>query len=58
MMYCLAHNESGDWFVIPADKAQDWENWLYSENCDDVPEYATYIGGYPNLIKFDRWERL
>lgn len=54
-MLCIVDNESGDYFVIPTDKKQDWENWL-SEYSDEVPEYADYIGGFPNGICFPSYD--
>lgn len=59
-MFCIAHNESGDYFVIPVEKQDDWEDWLYSERVytEETPSYATYIGGFPTLIQFPCWKKL
>lgn len=57
-MFCVTSNESGDYYVIPVSKMDHWQEWLYSEEFVEVPDYAHYIGGFPNMIKFDNWEKI
>ena len=58
-MFCIVDNESGDYFVIPVNYKDDWDDWLYSDQMDEeTPHYAEYIGGFPTLIKFDNWEKI
>ena len=44
----MVHSESYDWYLIPVDKAEDWEqNGMFA---DELPEYAFYISS-PSAIE-------
>jgi hypothetical protein len=50
----LVRDDDCHWFVIPADRVDDWDNWVTSEDWDP-PTYATPIDG-PHLLTFERFE--
>lgn len=53
MSFTLACNESGDWYVIPVYKVEEWDTkWSLA---DDEPVWATYIQD-PTRISFDEYE--
>lgn len=57
MKYMIVQNESSDWYVIPADKEYEWEDYVgYVMFADDLPAWAVSIGGWPSLVKFENWE--
>ena len=44
-MQRLVRDESGDWFVIPADMKKKWERFKHSAAAEngDIPDYAKNI---------------
>ena len=44
--YQLVRDDSGHDYVIPVEKATDWEEWVESGDWD-TPEYAKRITCYP-----------
>lgn len=56
--YRLAQDDSCHWYLIPADKATEWEDWAYSEEAElgDTPEWASRLNGYPGLVTFEKPE--
>lgn len=53
--YILVQDGDTHWYVIPRDCESDWFEWVDSEE-DDVPDYATRIGGGPSLVSFTNWK--
>ncbi len=51
--YILVQESGSDWYVIPADKQKDWNEWLMTEAYEmgEMPDWAVYIAGYWD-IKF------
>jgi hypothetical protein len=52
--YFVDRSESGDYYCIPLDMAEEWEQWQeegYIEN-DTPPEPIYYIGGWASAISF------
>lgn len=51
MKYCLVQSESCDWYVIPANKRQQWyDRYMFADN---PPKWATYVD--LNTFTFDAW---
>lgn len=53
--YCIVNNESGDDYVIPVDKLEHWDLWLFSESWQlaDTPDYAVLLDG--GRLVFKDW---
>lgn len=50
--YTLVSSESGDWYVIPANKSDEWfEKWDIAEN---PPKWAVYVQD-PGHVEFTNW---
>lgn len=56
MRYCFVQDDSSHWYIIPADKRDDFEEWAYEEG-GNVPEWAYEVGGWISLITFENWRR-
>lgn len=58
LLYTLVNNESGDWYVIPVDRVDEWEQWLYPEDGEigDVPDWAEYVQD-PSGVVFSKWSK-
>lgn len=56
----LDRDNDSHWYVVPVDKAGDWEDWLSLGDDDprswDAPDWAYRIGGSPTLIHFKDWK--
>lgn len=54
--YILTQDNDAHWYVIPADREDDWVDFLDIDPDDeaawDVPDWAEQIGGSPSLVKF------
>ena len=52
--YLTAHR--GNWYVVPVDKSEEWEEWLSLDSDDQrswvVPDYAQAVGGSPSMVSF------
>ena len=52
-------NESGDYYVIPLDKRDEWIDYIemgvYEDNAKP-PTWAIYVGGFPEDVKFKEFE--
>lgn len=70
MKYVLVTDDSSHWYVIPADKQDEWWDWveysmkfwdqqLYLENPDiedpTLPDWAEEVGGAPSLVEFENY---
>lgn len=59
-MFQLVQDSDSHWYVIPADKNDEWEEFVTIPEDDerswDVPAYAVAVGGSPSLVKFDSYE--
>lgn len=59
MNYILINDDDGNWYVIPEDKQDTWNDWMNSEDYDDgmeIPKYASKVDGCPSTVKFKNWE--
>lgn len=53
--YIVISDETGDYYVIPENRIEDWERYLDgigNINLPNHPEWATYVGGYPEQVRF------
>jgi len=59
--YILTQDEDGHWFVIPANKEEEWSEYLdkvYSEDLSEdapiivQPDWVDEVGGAPSRVKF------
>lgn len=54
--YRLVRDGDCHWYVIPADKMEEWDAWCYDENSWDPPEWADALGGSPSMLTFENPE--
>lgn len=54
--FCLVRDNDAHWYVIPADRQEDWDAWLGLGEDDqaawDAPDFARPVGGAPSLVTF------
>ncbi len=51
--YFVDSDESGDYYCIPVEQKDAWQEWQDSGlDTDPIPEGSFYIGGWPNEITF------
>lgn len=54
--YVLVQDKSFFWYVIPADKREDWNTWTELPEDDErgweAPDYAKEVGGGPSRVTF------
>lgn len=43
MKYRLVQSESADWYIIPIEKTEEWNNWDFEENDYSMPDWADYV---------------
>lgn len=54
-MYRIVQSEAGDWYIIPADKFDEWKNDLmYTYEGDE--DWVNYVG-YPHDILIVDYKR-
>jgi hypothetical protein len=52
--FCVVRSESCDYYVIPADKQDHFEEWSLAEDGSDPPEYTHLIDG--GTLTFTDWK--
>ncbi len=58
-MYRLVNDDDGHWFIIEADKLNEWHKFIEQvvpsyEWDGDFPDYVVEeVGGHPNTIVFE-----
>ena len=52
MRYVLNNDDDGHWYILPADKKEEFSNWVYGPEDAEQPEWARSIGGHPNNVTF------
>lgn len=54
--YFMAQDQSCHWYVIPIERAHDWEEWVSipedDERAWDAPDFAKAVGGSPACVTF------
>lgn len=65
--YILKQDDDGHWFVIPADKENEWSEYIEAvyRYWDDIPfdnvppptepEWVEQVGGAPSRVKFSEY---
>lgn len=57
MRYFLSQDQSAHWYIIPAERRAEWEQWCSLPEDDEasweVPWFAQRIGGSPSLVTFE-----
>ncbi len=48
--YFIDRDESGDWYLIEANKRQEWKDWDWRQK--EAPDFATGIN-WPNSVEFE-----
>ena len=58
--YILIQDDDSHWYVIPADKEQEWHEWCDIDPDDErswtPPDFAESVGGSTSLVKFTGYE--
>ena len=54
-MSVIVQDDDGHWYVIPADRRQEFDSWGESEGEDSwiAPDWAVRVGGSPSLVEFN-----
>lgn len=50
-LYFLSRDNDSHWYIVAESHRSDWFRWLDSDS-DDVPVYATPVGGSPSDVVF------
>jgi hypothetical protein len=53
-MFCMMSDDDGHWYVIPVDKKREFLD-ATSEPYEELPEWASAVGGDPSLVSFDSY---
>lgn len=53
--YRLVQDDSSHWYVIPAEKSEEWSVFEEDEDNWNVPEWATSLNGSPHNVTFSDW---
>lgn len=58
MMYVIANDDSGHYYVIPKDQTDNWNKWIGTEawNLGILPWYAVAINGSYARVSFNEYE--
>ncbi len=55
--FCLVTDNDCHWFIIPADKRDEWNEWCDIDSDDerawDAPDFARDLGGSPSSVTFE-----
>ena len=58
--YFLSQDNDCHWFIIPADKRDEWNAWCEIESDDEQawepPDFAYPINGHPSGVTFTSFE--
>jgi hypothetical protein len=58
--YFLSRDDSGHWYLVPADRRADWEPWANLDEDDEAswtpPGWARRVNGAPSQITFENWD--
>lgn len=54
-MYQLAQDDSGHWYVIPTERAHEFEMLCEHDDVEEFPAWAVRIGGAYSLVTFDSY---
>lgn len=56
MGFFLTTDQSSHWYVVPANRAEEWLIWCQlpeeNEAAWDAPEWAIRVNGAPELVRF------
>lgn len=56
MRHYLTRDNDAHWYVVPVDKAEEWEEWLSWDSDDqrswEVPAWAQAAGRWPSAVSF------
>lgn len=54
--FVLTRDNDSHWYVIPADKQSEWDDWCSIPSDDErswtPPAFAKATGGSPSLVRF------
>lgn len=55
--YRLVQDNDCHWYLIPADKGEEWDEWCDIPDDDerswDAPDFAQGLNGSPSAVTFD-----
>ncbi len=58
-MYCLVQDDDGHWFVIPAEKQDEFEEYMRKiydlGEYPEEPEWLDGVGGAPSRVIFENY---
>ena len=50
--YFLDTDDDSHWYMIPADKREEWLIWHDLPEVDEEPDFAVRLNGHPNFVEF------
>lgn len=59
--HLLTRDNNGHWYVIPAARESEFDNWVTAceddASCGDLtqPDYVVSVNGAPERVKFRNW---
>lgn len=54
MRYLLNNDDDGHWYLIPADRSEEFDGWVYGEDeYAPQPDWAYSLGSHPNSVTFE-----
>lgn len=59
MRYFLDADQCGHWFIIPAEKRDEWNEFINVDEDDpagwEMPEWVIYLNGSPTRVTFENF---
>ena len=59
MRYFLDADQCGHWFIIPAEKRDEWNEFINIDEDDplgwEMPEWVIYLNGCPARVTFENF---
>lgn len=52
MRYLLTQDDDCHWYVIPADKQDEFDDFIYGDDHNEWPDWAHRVGGAPSMVTF------
>lgn len=57
LKFFISQDHEDNYYMIPAQNRQDWNDWLGLEYPDELPEFAETVGDDPAWMEFENPQR-
>lgn len=54
--YVMVQDDDGHWYVIPADRINDFRAWVATCGDEEQPIWVASVGGSPSLVLFRQFD--